>query len=277
MLSDIKIIAVYCLIDDILKGIGHKEDSRRKLSDSEVITTAVVGALYFGGHMDNARNFMKMTGMIPQMLDKSRFCRRLHVLEPLLFSMFFQVGEYVKQIMGAGEYVIDSFPVPVCDNIRISRSKIVKGKQWRGKQCSMRRYFYGVKVQVLTTASGIPVEFSFVPGNESDVQALKKLPINVAPESNVYGDSAYTDYGIEDDMKEGDDINLMIQRKSNAKRTDQPWTRFIKETMRKRIETVFSGLKALFLRTIHAVTFKGFLIKLVIFIMGYTFNKLTDN
>lgn len=276
MLSDIKIIAVYCLIDDILKGIGHKEDSRRKLSDSEVITTAVVGALYFGGHMDNARNFMKMTGMIPQMLDKSRFCRRLHGLESLLFSVFFQVGEYVKQIMGAGEYVIDSFPVAVCDNIRISRSKIVKGKQWRGKQCSMRRYFYGVKVQVLTTASGIPVEFSFVPGNESDVQALKKLPINVAPESNVYGDSAYTDYGIEDDMKDGDDINLMIQRKSNSKRKDEPWTRFIKETMRKRIETVFSGLKALFLRTIHAVTFKGFLIKLVIFIMGYTFNKLTD-
>lgn len=276
MLSDIKIIAVYCLIDDILKGIGHKEDSRRKVSDSEVITTAVVAALYFGGHMDNARNFMKMTGMVPQMLDKSRFCRRLHELESLLFSMFFQIGEYVKQVMGAGEYVIDSFPVAVCDNIKISRSKIVKGEQWRGRQCSMRRYFYGVKVQVLTTAGGIPVEFSFVPGNESDVQALKKLPINVAPESNVYGDSAYTDYGIEDDMKDADSINLMIQRKSNAKRKDEPWTRFIKETMRKRIETVFSGLKALFQRTIHAVTFKGFLLKLVTFILAYTLNKLTD-
>lgn len=276
MLSDIKIISVYCLIDDILKGIGHKEDIRRKVNDSEVITTAIVSALYFGGHMDNARNFMKMTGMVPQMLDKSRFCRRLHALDSLLFSMFLQLGEYVKQIMGAGEYVIDSFPVAVCDNIRISRCKILKGKQWRGKQCSMRRYFYGVKVQVLTTAGGIPVEFSFVPGSESDVQALKKLPINVAPESNVYGDSAYTDYGIEDDMKDGEAINLMIQRKSNAKRKDEPWTRFIKETMRKRIETVFSGLKALFLRKIHAVTFKGFLLKLVVFIVGYTFNKLTE-
>ena len=28
------------------------------------------------------------------------------------------------------------------------------------------------------------LKFSFVPGSESNVQALKKLPINVAPESN---------------------------------------------------------------------------------------------
>ena len=41
--------------------------------------------------------------------------------------------------------------------------------------------------------------------------------MTVAPESNIYGDSAYTDYTIEDDMKEADFIQLMIQRKSNVK------------------------------------------------------------
>ena len=30
MLSEDKIIAMYCMVDDLLKGIGHKEDSRRK-------------------------------------------------------------------------------------------------------------------------------------------------------------------------------------------------------------------------------------------------------
>jgi hypothetical protein len=40
----------------------------------------------------------------------------------------------------------------------------------------------------------------------------------VAPESNIYGDSAYTDYTIEDDIKEADFIQMMIQRKSNSKR-----------------------------------------------------------
>jgi hypothetical protein len=274
MLSENKIIGIFCLVDDLLKGIRHQEDSRRRVSDSEVITTAIVSALYFGGHLDHSRHMMKMTGMVPGMLDKSRFCRRLHSLEALLCSLFFQIGHRLKAIAGASDYVIDSFPVAVCDNIRISRSKLLQGKQWRGKQCSMRRYFYGVKVQVLTTAGGIPVEFCFVPGSESDVQALKKLPMTVAPESKIYGDSAYTDYTIEDDAKQGDLIELMIQRKSNSKRPDEPWIRFLKSQMRKGIETTFSMLKALFLRKIHAVTFKGFLLKLLMFIIGFTFNKL---
>ncbi|MGV8096217.1 MAG: hypothetical protein AB2L24_30555 [Mangrovibacterium sp.] len=71
------------------------------------------------------------------------------------------------------------------------------------------------------------------------------------------------DYQIEDEIKQTDMIELMIQRKSNSKRADQPWIRFIKEQMRKGIETSFSEIKALFLRKIHAVTFRGFLLKLV--------------
>jgi hypothetical protein len=276
MLTEDKIIRIYCIVDDILKGIGHAEDSRRKVSDSEIITTALVSALYFGGHLDNSRGFMKMTKLVPAMLDKSRFNRRLHQLAELLFSIFYQLGHYLKSMAGASEYIIDSFPVAVCDNIRISRCKLLKGKQWRGKQCSMRRYFYGVKVQVLVNAQGIPVEFGFVPGCESDVQALKKLPLAVAAESKIYGDAAYTDYQTEDDMREADLIELMIQRKSNSLRKDEPWIRFIKEQMRKGIETSFSEIKALFLRKIHAVTFKGFLLKLVMFILAFTLNKLTN-
>lgn len=153
----------------ILKGIGHLEDSRRRVIDSEVITTAVVSALYFGGHLDNGRGFMKMTRLVPGMLDKSRFNRRLHGVSELILSIFWQLGHCLKSMAGASEYVIDSFPVAVCDNIRISRCKLLRGKQWRGKQCSMRQYFYGVKVQVLVNSSGIPVEFGFVPGCESDV------------------------------------------------------------------------------------------------------------
>ncbi len=248
MLSEDKIISIYCFVDDLLKGLERQEDIRRKVSDSEIITTAIVSALYFGGHSDNGRHFMKMTGLCPCLLDKSRFNRRLHSLSDFLFQLFYQVGQHLKTIAGASDYVIDCFPVAVCDNIRISRCRLLKGEQWRGKHASMRRYFYGVRVQVLTTTSGIPVEFGFVPGSESDVQALKKLPMSVAPESNIYGDSGYTDYTIEDDVMEAEMIKLMIQRKSNSQRKDEPWIRFLKEHMRKGIETTFSMIKGLFLR-----------------------------
>ncbi len=128
---------------------------------------------------------------------------------------------------------------------------------------------------MLTTGQGIPVEFGFVPGSESDVQALKKLPPAVAAESRIYGEAAYTDYTMEDDAKESDSITLMIQRRNNAKSKDKPWATFMKEQMRKKIEITFSEIKALFLRTIHAVTFKGFLLKLMLFIFAFTLHKLS--
>lgn len=276
MLTEDKIIGIYCIVDDILKGIGHREDIRRRVNDSVIITTAIVSSLFFGGHIDNGRHFMKMTKLVPEMLDKSRFNRRLHNLTEIIFSMFFQIGQFLKSISGASEYIIDSFPVAVCDNIRISKSKLLKGKQWRDRQSSMRQYFYGVKVQVLVTAEGLPVEFCFVPGCENDVQALKKLPLAVSAESKIYGDYAYTDYQVEDDLKEADLIELMIQRKSNSTRKDEPCVRFIKEYMRKRVETTFNEIKALFLRKIHAVTFQGFLIKIIMFILAFTINKITQ-
>jgi hypothetical protein len=133
MLREDKIIALYSIVDDLLKGIDHREPSSRRVFDSEVLTTALVSALYFGGHLDNARGFMKLTGLVPRMLEKSWFSRRLHALRELVCSLFFQLGQHLKDLAGACDYVIDSFPVAVCDNMRISRCKLLKGRQWRGK------------------------------------------------------------------------------------------------------------------------------------------------
>jgi hypothetical protein len=78
---------------------------------------------------------------------------------------------------------------------------------------------------------------------EHDVVALHQLPLDVATESVIYGDSAFTDYDLEDIAMDAEAIGLMIQRKYNSKRPDAPWIRFIKEQMRKRIETSISCIK----------------------------------
>ena len=67
---------LYCIIDDLLKAKGHREDARRRMSDAEVLTTALVSAQFFGSNMEHARRFMRSTGLIPQMLSRSRLNRR---------------------------------------------------------------------------------------------------------------------------------------------------------------------------------------------------------
>lgn len=276
MLNPDKIISIFCLIDDLFIGIKHQEDTRRTISDSEIAVTAIVSAIYFGGNQYHAIHFMKSHGYIPKMLDKSRFNRRLHRIGRLLYDLFTQVGSYLKAFCCELHYIIDSFPVAVCDNIRIMNSKIVQGNKWRGYTASMKRYFYGVKVQLLTTGSGIPVAFCFTPGKVADVKSLEKIVSGLPPEASVYGDSAYTDYKIEDDLFTKELISLKIQRKSNSKRKDTKEEVQKKLKMRKRVETSISDIKKMFPRTIHAVTLNGFLIKLILFVFGLQINKITN-
>ena len=83
---------------------------------------------------------MKLKGYVPNMLSKSRFCRRLHRLADFLVAMFYGLGKQLKDLVGAANYRLDSFPLPVCDNIRIAHAKILQGESFRGKQVAMRRY-----------------------------------------------------------------------------------------------------------------------------------------
>ena len=49
--------ALYCIVDDLLKAVGHQDDPRRALTDAEVLTTALMAAHCFGGNVEHARRF----------------------------------------------------------------------------------------------------------------------------------------------------------------------------------------------------------------------------
>jgi hypothetical protein len=268
-----KTIAIYVFLDDIMIESGHKETFNRNTSDSEIITTSLIAAKYFHGHIDNAISFVKQTGLMPGMLSKSRFNRRIHALYDLVINLFFNIAEIIKKINISSEYIIDSFPVPVCENIRISRSRIVEGNQFRGFKASMRKYFYGFTVQVIATVDGIPIEFAILPGSIHDIEGMKNMFFNLPEGSILYGDSAYTDYNYEEDCLEAENIKMMIARKSNSKKKHQPWQDFLISVSRKRIESMFSQISVMFPKRIHAVTAEGFMIKLIMFIFVFTLNE----
>ena len=264
-----KTIAIYVFIDDLLKKLEHNEPENRNMSDAEIITTVLVSAIYFSGHHEKAMSFMKSTGMVAHMLSKSRFNRRLHLIRDLIVDLFFQLSALIKELNISSEYTIDSFPIHTCDNIRIPNSKLIQGEIYRGKKVSMRRYFYGYNVHILSTADGIPVEYTFLPGRSHDSNALKQMPLLVAAGSVIYADSAYTNYVIEDMLKDAENIDLLVARKSDSKRKHEPYIEYLISVMRKRIETTFSEISNFLPKKIHAVTEFGFILKVVTFIFGY--------
>jgi hypothetical protein len=123
-LMDDEIIATFCLCDDLLQVIHPQESWQRQMNDAEVMTTALVAALFFRGNHESARAMLKQHGYIPHMLSKSRFSRRLHRVKDIFVILFDLLGHTWKMLNIDSIYIIDSVPIAVCDNIRIRRSKI---------------------------------------------------------------------------------------------------------------------------------------------------------
>lgn len=267
-------IFMYVFIDDILKSIGHKSDSRCQCTDSEILTTSLIASSYFGSNYSHAIGFVKHSGLMPCMIDESRFNRRLHRLADLVADLFFQLGHVIKSMDENMTYRIDSFPVKSCHNIRIKRSKLFQGKEFRGYNASKREYFYGVKVFVITDSQNRPVEYTFTPGSIAEIDGLRQMPMQLPEKSTLYGDSGFTDYNHEEEMEQGENIDLKIARKSNSKKPHKPWWNYIIDCERKPIETTFSQICACLPRKIHAVTQKGFLLKLVLALFAHLIHKM---
>src|SRR5512143_452978 len=102
------------------------------MSDAEVMTTAVVAALYFDGHWERARDLLSSGSYIPMMLGKSHFNRRLHAIRELFLTVLQILGELFKRLNAQSVYVIDSFPIAACDNIRIPRARRYQEEVYRG-------------------------------------------------------------------------------------------------------------------------------------------------
>lgn len=268
-----KTVAIYVFFDDILKSMNYREPQSRKTTDSEIITVVLLAAQYFGGNIEKSLCFVRSTGLMPAMLGKSRFNRRLHQIGELLSELFFHVGQVVKELNIDTCYSIDSFPVAVCQHIRINNSRIVKGEEYRARCASKHCWYYGFKVHMIVTSHGIPVEFTFTTGRAHDLDGLKQMPLNLPEGSDILADAAYTDYQLED-MLLDNQIRLLAARKSNSKKPHNPCTQYLISIHRKRIETVFSDIAKYMPKKIHAVTKNGFLIKLIMFIWAYTFDKL---
>lgn len=267
MLQD-NFLLIYAIIDDLLKASGHKFDKRARMSDSELLFTAVISAFYFHGNWKGTLDFLCGFHLLGHRIDKSRISRRLQQLSEVADELIGFFSYYLTTVKAEKEFILDSAPIAVCDNIRINRCRILSGEDFRGYTASFKRYFYGLKVQLITTREGIPVNYIITEGSASDAAMLEQIPFEMTPESRVYCDAGYTDYSFETKLKRRKGIQLLSQRKKNSKRKRSHKQEGIIKRHRKRIETALSVIKAKLPKRIHAVTIETFMLKIKCLILA---------
>ena len=270
-----KAIVTYVVCDDTIKILKLQDDNQAKMSTAEVMTTAIISAIQYSGNIEKARKSLQSDRYIPNMLSKSQLCRRLNKIEkPVWNAVLNKLSlEFAKHNI-ENEFVVDSFPVPVCKLARMNKNKMYQGRQYLGYCAAKDEYYFGVKLHMVCDVNGRPIQTLLTPASENDVKAFRKINLELPVNSAIYADKAYNDYEYEDRLIQKKQIHLMPIRKKNSKRKGGGFLAKVRRKKRKIIETAFSCIEKLMPRSIHAVTKTGFELKIMLFVLAYAFNNV---
>jgi hypothetical protein len=212
-------IAIYSFLDDFCKKTGLFKENQ-KTRDAEILTAAILAARYFGGNHQSALSYLRgHFGLLK--LDKSNFNRRLHKLSYVISLIFYQLADAIKELSTNSTYIIDSFPIAICKNIRNKRSKLIPydklfhGYNESGRHPAKKEYFYGYKwsaaqMQVIINEQGLPVFYTVHAGSIHAITAFQNLHVDLPEGALLYGDSGYTDYFEENNYAEIEHIYLKL-------------------------------------------------------------------
>jgi hypothetical protein len=157
-----------------------------------------------------------------QRLDKSGFTRHRHRLTETLLGLFATFGQALKTLPTDSRYLIASFPVAVCHNVRIRGNKLLGPEADRGYCARKGSWFYGFKVQIVATTDGVSVEFYVHAGAEADSTGLRAMAPDLPEGSVLYTDAAYGDAVWEALFAEATGNQQQSARKQNSKRPHHP-------------------------------------------------------
>jgi len=264
-----RMITIYCLIEEFLKGVMGKEEHKlAEISDSEVLFLGYLAVSDFNGNYAKAHYYGMGMKLVNQ-VEYSRFTRRINQLEEEIEELFIFLSELFKKLNGSQIYSVDSFPVELCQIQREKRSRLWRDVSLKGYNASKKKFFYGFKVHMVVTTNQEPVSCYISEGSVHDSTASYKFLPTLPKNSIVIGDKGYISGKLERFLaKFGIEISTL--KRKNMK--EDP-THKIKRKIRKGVETAFSVITAKFGKVIRATSIRGFLVKLKLFILAYSIDR----
>jgi hypothetical protein len=254
------IITAFVLIDTLMERLNHQSDVRAHVPDSEVILIAVLSAKYFHNHHERAVCILRESGYLSGWIDVTRFNRRLHKLADWLSFIATTLGEILQR---GKVFVIDSLPVPVCRRVRARRCRKVRGRAYFGYCAAKKEKFFGWRLHLICTPTGVPVSFQLLPAAFHDLTPLHEVAFVLPGGARLFGDKGYNSAADEASMLDETGVRLIPVRRANM----QPHGWFLDEIelrdYRHTIETVNSQCEKMGLQRLYARTNGGFELKVL--------------
>lgn len=253
MITDDKVIEIYCLADDFCRVFSaevkryqleapkttrrYHRDSR--LSEAEVITILVL--FHLKGYRCLKHFYVDyvckhMRDLFPNMLSYSRFVT-------LQRSVMLPLTIFLKEVLlgkCTGITFVDSTPLRVCKPQRIHAHKVFRGIATRG-HCSVG-WFFGFKLHLICNERGELLNFVFTPANTDDREPLDYASFMKNVKGKLVDDKGYMSQKLFERLFV-DGIQLITKVRKNMK--NSLMSDYDKILLRKRaiIETINDELK----------------------------------
>ena len=238
----------YVIIDDIYQRIipDHVRYRRNydcsKLSDSEIITLAIVGEIHGTASEKAWFNYVRKNfkDLFPNLGHRTRFNRTRRNLTSVIDAIRKEIGRYLGYTQ-SDVFIVDSMPIPVCGFGRAHFGKRFRDISSYGYCASKKESYYGLKLHALVTLDGYITDIELTAANVDDREVLwALLPNNY--QSMVLADKGYIGDRLSADIQTEKGITLLALKRNNSK---NPYPKALRNWIskhRRRIETSFSQL-----------------------------------
>jgi len=267
-MNDTYIVTVYTVIDDTLRTMNYRADSRSTMSAAEILLVAVLSAKYFQNHHERALGVLYRLRYI-RSFSISRFNRRLHALVDCLWDMSYVLGELFAQ---GRVFMIDTTPVLACKWTRRKRCRKVRGAAYEGYCAAKDEHFCGWHLHLVCDAEGVPMAFELLPARWDELVPVQHLLANLPVGSRVVADKGYISYKDELLAYLHGNVRLIPKYRTNMRGNSAEDTQLIAQH-RRMIETVNSQLEKMGLQHLHTRTAAGTALKVLASLVALTFTN----
>jgi DDE family transposase len=245
--------ALYVKIDDELMVSAHLAPERPAvgivptLSDSELLTLAVMGALlgYTSDRRWLRRAYRDFRGMFPYLPGQSGYGKRLRKASSL-FKHMIRMLAMDTSLWTDDVWVADSTPVGCgCSRETAKRSDLAGWAEY-GYCASHSRYFWGLRLHLVCTLGGLPVLFALTGAKADERETLLGM-LDAAPEltaarpsQTIIGDKNYYGREFERELTERDLSLLRPARKGEHERAGAHLFKPLRQTIES-INQTFKG------------------------------------
>ncbi len=243
--------ALYVTIDDALITNPEWAPQRPaigiapKLSDAELLTLAVLQGLL--GYTSEARfiRYAKthLTGLFPYLPKRPGYNKRLRAATDMMRHVTAALTRRCASFHD-DVWLVDSTPVECGRSRETAKRSDLAGWATYGYSASHSRWFWGLRLHLIATPSGLPIAFALTPANHDERDIASDM-IAVDPNLNRPGQILIADKGYRSAAFEQrlTDAGITLIRPMMKGEKPRPLQRFLRP-FRQIIESVNQTLKA---------------------------------